>query len=58
MVRRVYAQNRQYASVNELKVEIVRVWESIEVEILRNLITSMSKRVVECIALEGKSINY
>lgn len=58
LVRRVYAENKQYDNVTELKSAILKEWENLEIDLIRNHITSMKKRVFEVIKKLGKAINY
>jgi hypothetical protein len=49
LARRVYAHNRQFNSVNELKVAILEKWGNIEGTLISNLIGSMPNRVFQVI---------
>jgi transposase len=57
LARHVYANGRQYHSVEELKQVIVECWNGITEETRRNLIRSMKKRMVEVVAGDGKAID-
>lgn len=58
LVRRIYAEGRQYDSVNELKTAINEAWESIENSILENLVHSMPNRLRKVIEAKGNVIHY
>lgn len=58
LTRTVYAGNKQYANKRELKDAILRAWANIPIEIIHKLIESMTKRVMECVAAEGKALEY
>lgn len=56
--RRVYANNRQFATVPELKHEIFTNWVEIEMEDAHNLVSSMLKRFFNMIQNIGSAFNY
>lgn len=56
LARRVYANGRQYASVNELYVAVCSAWREIPQKIIDSLINSMTKRVFEVIKQGGKQL--
>jgi transposase len=58
MVRRIYAENKQYKSVKELKKAIVRAWHSVDQEIIDNLVLSMENRIFQVINRNGGPIDY
>lgn len=58
LVRRIYANNRQYQTVDELKEAILEAWNSIEPDILTNLVASMPKRIADVLEAHGKAIKY
>lgn len=58
LVRKVYANNRQYETVEQLKVAINAAWQQIEVQVLQNLVQSMSNRIFEVINKNGNATNY
>lgn len=58
LVRRVYANNKQYATVQALKSAIIDAWESIEQTIYSNLINSMPSRIFELIQKKGTATHY
>ena len=58
LVRRVYVGGRQFNSVDELKISVIRCWEELGENVLENLISSMPERVYQVIYAHGGSINY
>lgn len=58
VVRRLYQDNKQYATVNELKHSLEEVWRNLEPEILVNFVNSMRSRVFELIRKNGKETHY
>lgn len=58
MVRRIYAEGRQYAAVNELKSAISEAWGNIENTVLQNLVNSMPNRMFQVINRNGKATDY
>lgn len=58
LVRRIYADNRQYMNVNELKISIFNEWEALNQGLLNKLINSMKNRIFDCIKVKGGVINY
>lgn len=58
MVRRIYANGRQYNTIQELKAAITEAYESIEINILIKLINSMGNRVFDLIRNNRGPINY
>jgi transposase len=58
IVRRVYANNRQFQTVAELKTAILQAWGDIEVQLLENLIRSMPNRIFEVIKCGGGYTGY
>uniref|UniRef100_A0AC34RR90 Tc1-like transposase DDE domain-containing protein n=1 Tax=Panagrolaimus sp. JU765 TaxID=591449 RepID=A0AC34RR90_9BILA len=58
LVRRVYANNRHYNEVNELKTAILRAWLSVDGSILDNHVLSMPKRIADVLEAGGKPIKY
>lgn len=58
LVRHVYADNRQFSSNKDLKVSIVRAWESLDKEIIRKLYDSMQNRIFQVISLNGAITKY
>jgi transposase len=58
LVRHVYAENRQYNSVAELKASIINAWNNIDVQTLTNLVCSMPNRVFSLINKNGGPFSY
>lgn len=58
LVRRVYAEHRQYESLAELKVAILEEWRKLDSEFLNKLIRSVQKRIFDLIQSKGGPINY
>lgn len=58
LVRKVYANNRQFNTVAELKNAILKSWREIHVETIQNLVNSMSNRIFELINKNGNVIHY
>lgn len=56
--RKVYANNKQFSSANELEVAIVKEWYNISITELNHLVTSMKNRVFEVIRKNGGPISY
>lgn len=58
LVRRVYANGKQYGSVDELTDGIVECWENILEPDLQRLVDSMPNRICEVIQKNGNSTKY
>ena len=58
LVRRIYAENKQYQNVAELKNAIVAAWHSVDQETIDNLILSMDNRIFQVINRNGGPIDY
>lgn len=58
MVRRVYANGRQFDNVQQLKQAILAAWESIDEALRLSLVSSMHSRCVEVIKSHGGTIPY
>lgn len=56
--RKVYADGKQYHSVQELKKAIIKEWEAISPETLQNLIKSMPNRCIEVLKRNGAKTTY
>ncbi|KHJ98626.1 hypothetical protein OESDEN_01380 [Oesophagostomum dentatum] len=50
LVQKVYANNKQYRTINELRLAVVQVWDAIEPGILENLANSMPSRLLDLIS--------
>lgn len=57
MMRRVYANGKQYMLVDGLQSAIVDCWFTLETELLPKLVMDMKERVFEVIESNGKRIN-
>lgn len=58
LVRRIYAEGKQYATVDELKSAILEAWGNIEKTVLENLVNSMPNRMFQVINRNGKVTDY
>ncbi|KHJ97382.1 hypothetical protein OESDEN_02645 [Oesophagostomum dentatum] len=58
LARKVYANNKQYRTINELRFAVVQVWDAIEPGIMENLANSMPSRLIELISGRGRPIKY
>ena len=56
--RRVYANNKQYENVDELKDAIETEWKGIELNMLKKLIDSMGNRIFELVKKNGSWTHY
>lgn len=56
LARKVYAENQQYNKVDDLKAAILREWDALDGNLLKNLINSMRKRIFKCIQTNGNTI--
>jgi len=58
IVRRLYAENRQFATVDDLKNAIEEAWNGTEFEVLEHLVESMKNRVFQVIQRSGHVTDY
>jgi transposase len=58
IVRSVYAENRHFDSIEELKVAIIKAWNEITPSTRKKLIDSMPNRIFELIKNKGGSTKY
>lgn len=58
MVRRIYANNKQYQTVQELKEAIQQAWDSIDNETIQKLVQSMPNRILQVIERKGGVTDY
>ena len=58
LVRDVYADCRQYNTVDELKCAILKAWSRIGPEVLKKLIDSMQNRIFSTIQVSGGCTKY
>lgn len=57
LVRRVYTENRQFNSVEDLKRAIVEEWNAIDLNLIQNLINSMKTRIFNTILKKGATLD-
>lgn len=58
IVRRIYAENKQYQRVSDLKAAVIEAWSSIGQDLRNNLIQSMPNRIFELIQKKGGPTHY
>ncbi|XGW06227.1 hypothetical protein V3C99_016496 [Haemonchus contortus] len=58
IVRQVYANNRQFQVTEELKRAVIEAWRAIDEEHLRNLVSSMPRRLFDVAPKQGGAIDY
>jgi len=58
LVRRVYANQRQYQAADHLKAAILHEWNQINRELIQNLISSMPNRIFNVINRGGNYSDY
>ena len=58
LVRIIYAENKQYKSVAELKQAILTAWNGLSLETFQNHINSMSNRIFQVINRNGDATDY
>ena len=58
MVRKVYADNRQFSNIDDLKTAISKAWDEIDQETIDNLILSMDNRIFQVINRNGDATDY
>ena len=58
LTRRVYAGQKQYRNVQELKLAILREWENLPPEYLKKLVDSMKEKCLKVYQSKGKAIGY
>jgi hypothetical protein len=58
LARHVYAGGKQFSSIDELKISVIRCWEEIEKNLLETLTNSMPKRIYQVIYNHGGSTKY
>ena len=57
LVRDVYAESRQFETVNDLKAAILEAWGRISGETIINLVGSMHGRMLDVLERQGKHID-
>ncbi|RCN27412.1 hypothetical protein ANCCAN_26853 [Ancylostoma caninum] len=58
LVRKIYANNRQFYNVEELRNAILQAWEDIDPAMLVNLAASMPRRLLEVGTKHGGPIDH
>jgi len=58
LVRIIYAENKQYKSVAELKQAILAAWNGLSLETFQNHINSMPNRIFQVINRNGDATDY
>lgn len=58
MVRDVYRDNKQYATVAELKIAVVEAWSNLNLHTLDNLARSVPNRLIEVVKCSGGPTKY
>ncbi|KAH9069958.1 hypothetical protein Ae201684P_002331 [Aphanomyces euteiches] len=58
LARLVYANGRQYESVDELKAQIRSCWNMLEQSYLQKLVDGMPTRMAQVVLRNGASIDY
>lgn len=58
LVRRIYAENKTYANVRELKNAIGREWNNLGENFFLNLLNSMNHRCEQVLARDGAATDY
>lgn len=58
MVRRLYLNNLQFATVSDLRKDIQEVWNSIDMQVIQNLMDSIKNRIFQVIERHGDVTDY
>lgn len=58
LVRVVYAENKQYSTIDELKIAIIKAWSQISNKLRLNLVSSLENRIFELIQKNGDYTHY
>ena len=58
IVRNIYAYGKVYDDVDELWEAIKQCWESIPKKIIKTVVKSMPKRMINLLENEGRSLKY
>lgn len=58
LAKRVYANNRQFQNVRDLKSAIMRCWEELDMNLLNRLIDSVPNRLFQVINRNGGPTDY
>uniref|UniRef100_A0A1I7W7J0 Transposase n=1 Tax=Heterorhabditis bacteriophora TaxID=37862 RepID=A0A1I7W7J0_HETBA len=58
LVRRIYADNRQFETVKDLQSAISKTWSEVDNSVIKNLMNSMSERIFQIINKSGSCTDY
>lgn len=58
LVKKVYANNKQYNTILELKSAVLKAWQEIDSQLIAKLIQSMKNRIFEVIKNNGGTTKY
>ena len=58
LVKKVYANNKQYGTIQELKTAILRAWEETDHEMVMHLVGTMPHRIFDLIRNNDGLISY
>ena len=58
LARLIYADGKQYQSVEELKRSIIEGWHKIELSVIQKLIDSMPMRLRDVLLQKGRMTKY
>lgn len=58
IVRQIYANGRQYTTLEELRGAIEAAWYNLDTVLLKNLTHSMPNRIFELVSKHGGPIDY
>jgi len=58
LARRLYAGNRQFSTVTELRAAIIKAWEKVAWKDIYNVVDSMHQRMIDLIANNGRALKY
>jgi len=58
LARKVYVNNRQFNSKEELEIAIVTAWDELPQDLFKNLYQSMPKRMIEVLKKKGEPTKY
>lgn len=58
LVSEVYAGGKQYETVKDLKISLLKAWNEMEMDSLSSLVRSMPNRVTELLIANGGRTNY
>ena len=58
LARKVYNERMQFRTTEQLKTAILKSWEKITIDQLRDLVNSMPERIVEVIKLNSAKTRY